>query len=634
MSLNDLEKKLYEPDSGIEKRTHEESQFNPLNSSNVNLEALKAEKQWSKQENTSGVDKKKYLKIGAIALGSVILLALLVLGYVKFKQSAFSQDRVSIKIDGPNQVNGSEKRYFKVIYKNDNRSSLNNAKIIFNYSENFRPDESKDLKIDNPSNSRITLGTIKGNSEGEIDISGSFLAAKDSTVYINSTLEYTPSSFSIAFQSKNQFGVNVASSPLFLEIEVPSESVDGNKIDYVINYRNTSGEYFDGVRLKAEYPEGFSFTSSNPSPSEGSAVWYLGSLAPNQDGKIVITGTINGSEEEGKTVKAYLGYASGNGEFVIYNQKEKITKISSSPLTISQQLNGKLDSNVNAGESLGYSIEYKNNGSIAMQDVIITEEIDSRILDFSKLEAKGGSYNSSKKTITWKASDMPVLSNLAPGQGGKISFSVPVLDRIPVENANDKNFTVSSTAKIDSPSVTNPIGLNKTIASNSLNLKLNSRAVLDEKGYYNDSVIPNSGPIPPKVGEETSYTIHWKIVNVSNDLSDVKVVSSLPSGVKWNNKFSPNDESISFNERTNEIEWAIGNMKNGVGILEPAREISFQISVTPEVNQAGNELVLLNSSILTAKDIFTGVDIKSEIKEKKNNLSEDADAAGKYKVVQ
>jgi len=62
-----------------------------------------------------------------------------------------------------------------------------------------------------------------------------------------------------------------------------------------------------------------------------------------------------------------------------------------------------------------YVIDYKNNGNIAMEDVIITEEIDSNVLDFSKLELKGGAYDASKKIITWKASGIPGLANLAPG---------------------------------------------------------------------------------------------------------------------------------------------------------------------------------------------------------------------------
>jgi hypothetical protein len=208
------------------------------------------------------------------------------------------------------------------------------------------------------------------------------------------------------------------------------------------------------------------------------------------------------------------------------------------------------------------------------------------------------------------------------------------MDRIPIENENDKNFSIVSTAKIDSPSIPDPIGSNKIIASNTMTLKLNSRVVLEVKGYYKDNGMENSGPLPPKVGQETSYTIHWKVINVSNNISDVKVVSSIPSGVKWLGKFLPDNEAISFNERTNQIEWNLGSLDNGVGISKPGREVSFQISVVPQINQLKKKITLLNLSTLTAKDAFTGNDVKVEISEKDNRLVEDPSTDGKYEVTQ
>lgn len=634
MSLSDLEKKLYDSDSGIEGRKHEENQFDISYSDKTDVEVLGKEKKWERIEDTGKPERRKIYKIGAIILGSIFLIATLIVVYVKFKQSAFKETNVKIRIEGPSQVNGSEDAKYKLIFKNDNRLDLVNAQILLSYSENFKPKESQNLKINDPANSKIVLGTIKGHSEKSIEITGDFFAAKDDVVYLNAILEYSPSGFSLKFQSKNQLGVKVESSPLFLEIEAPLETVSGSKTDYVINFKNASSEYFDGVRVKIEYPDGFSYISSDVPVSEGNNIWYLGSLGPNQEGKIVITGNIQGSREEIKAIKVYLGYSGANGKFVVYNQKEKITKIASSVLSISQYLEDKTDSNINSGEIVRYKIKYANNGDIALKDVIITEEIDSRVLDFSKLKSNKGAYDTSKKTIIWRAAEIPNLANLAPGDEGEISFSIPVLDRIPVENSNDKNFTIVSTAKIDSPSISNSIGSNKIIASNIMELKLNSKVVLDEKGYYNDSVITNSGPLPPKVGQETSYTIYWKIINVSNSLSDVKVISSLPSGVKWKGKFLPESESVSFNERTNQIEWEVGNLKNGVGIIDPAREISFQISIMPQINQIGDKVILLNASTLTARDAFTNAEVKVEAKEKDNILVEDSSVNGKYKVTQ
>lgn len=145
----------------------------------------------------------------------------------------------------------------------------------------------------------------------------------------------------------------------------------------------------------------------------------------------------------------------------------------------------------------------------------------------------------------------------------------------------------------------------------------------------------NFGPIPPKVGEETSYAIHWKISNVSNDISDVKVSAYLPTWARWNNKVFPQEENVSFNERTHEIIWDIGKMKNGTGVLDDPREVVFQISVLPEVNQIKENIPIMTNTILTARDDFTGSNIREEIKQKTTSISEDISiAANGYSVVE
>lgn len=635
MSLDELEKKLYKPDSGIENRKREANPFDlKISSPQTSAELPKGEKLWGTSDGAEKTDWRRILKIGGIALGLILGIAISIVAFVKYGQSAFKEEKITFEIQGPSEINSSEGAKYKIVYKNDNRVDLKNVQILLNYPENFKPKENSNLKIENPSNSRIDVGTVKAHSGAEADINGTFFAAKNDIVYLNATLRYTPSNFNSIFDLKKQLGVSVKSSPLFLEIEAPTEVPSGNKVDYAVSYRNSSAEYFDGLRLKLVYADGFSFISASSAPSEGDSIWYLGSLKPNESGKIIITGTIQGNEDENKIVEAYLGYSGENGAFVAYDQKEKTSKIISSLLSISQSVNGGASLTVNPGEELRYSIQYQNNGSISLKDAIVTLEINSRVLDFSKLDSAKGSYNALSKTITWRASEIPGLSNVAPGDQGAIAFNIPVLDRIPVENPNDKNFTVATLAKIDSPSIPTPIGSNKVIASDRTELKLNSRVVLDVKGYHQDLRQENSGPIPPRVGMETSYTIHWKIVNVSNDIGDVKVIASLPSGVRWLGSVHPSGESVTFNERTNQVEWITENLKSGAGILDSGREMTFEISVIPEINQVGKELSLLNPSTLTAKDLFTNAEVKIEAKEKTANLPEDASIGSGYKVEQ
>jgi len=84
--------------------------------------SLKQEKNWEKTEDTGKIERNKTLKIGAIALGVILVIASLVVTYVKYSQSAFSQDRVSVKIDGPMQVNGSDDLKYTITFKNNNRA--------------------------------------------------------------------------------------------------------------------------------------------------------------------------------------------------------------------------------------------------------------------------------------------------------------------------------------------------------------------------------------------------------------------------------------------------------------------------------------------------------------------------------
>jgi hypothetical protein len=465
---------------------------------------------------------------------------------------------------------------------------------------------------------------MKSHSQGEFEIKGKFYAPQDYVIYMKAALNYMPSNFSSPFQARGQISVRVKASPLDLGITAPQEAASGENVEYDIDYKNLSARAFGDLRVKVEYPDGFEFRESNPNPDEGKETWYVGNLDLNKSGRIVIKGTITGTKDEAKIVKISLGNLASDGSFVAYSQKEEITKIKGLPLSIVQKVENNADNVVNPGDKVYYNLNYKNEGDIGIRDVIITLEIKTNVLDFSKLELDNGSYDSSKGIITWKASDIPGLKNLEPGQGGTIRFSVPVVNIVPVKSAADKNFTIDSVAKIDSPDIPTPLGSNKTIATSVMPLKLNSKVILEANGYYNDSNIKNSGPIPPQIGKETTYTLHWLITNVSNDISNTQVVAYLPTGVQWKGKTYPDSENISFNGRTNEIVWQVGKLDNGVGVLNSPREVSFQVGVTPESSQLKKFLTLLNASTLTAKDLFTDRDINVEIKEKNTQLREDS----------
>ena len=175
---------------------------------------------------------------------------------------------------------------------------------------------------------------------------------------------------------------------------------------------------------------------------------------------------------------------------------------------------------------------------------------------------------------------------LSPGAQGEINFSIPVKDVIPVSGSKDKNFSFSAIARMDSPDIPTPEGANKVIASNSVNVKLNSKLLASLEGFFNDADIVNSGPIPPKVGQESTFTLHLKIANVSNDVTDAKVAMTLAPGVKWKNNFLPKDASMSYNDRTNELDWNVGSLGGRNGCYRRSQRSYFSSRNHPVVESS------------------------------------------------
>lgn len=622
MSLNDLNKQIY----NIKPNNVGDQQIpncDPFAESAKEASPFQNEEKW--HGANKGMSKKQ--KIVVWSLVSFFLLIVLSIGgfasYQNYKKNAFHADRVEVSISGPKEADSTQVQQYTINFKNANRVTLKDAEIFLEYSENFQPTDNLNLKFLNPTSSKFWIGDIKSNQSGSVDLKGIFYAPKDFPVYLHATIIYTPSNGIEQQQATNQLAVNITTSPVLLDLTAPDQVVDGDAVEYIIDYKNLDVRPLKDVQIKVEYPEGFQFNKSEPSASEQDRIWYLGTLEANQGGKIKISGRISGEKDQGKPAKVFLGHMGAENQFAVYNSREKVSRMVSPVLSIKQALSGSTDNIVKAGDILNYVVTFENTGEIALRNAIVTAQIDSNVLDFSKLNVDKGSYDGKTGLITWKASEVPNLANIEPKGTGDVRFTIPVKSIIPVENENDKNFVISSVAKIDSPDIPTSVGSNKIIGSNRLDLKVASKVLFDGAGFYSDSNIKNSGPIPMQVGKSTTFTLHWAVVNVSNDLGEVKVRSSLPSGIKWTGKIFPATEKISYNERTNEFIWEPGKIPAGSGIKLPRKEVAFQIEVVPQINQVGKTPTLLNKSILSFRDEFTGKDATLELQPKDSNLTED-----------
>ncbi|MDR3559132.1 MAG: hypothetical protein P4L62_00650 [Candidatus Pacebacteria bacterium] len=625
MSLFDVKNKLYKKEDPTDLARPTISEYDP-HSELADASRLKSEEGdlWEAQQSIIGQPEKKAARHGLWALGIVIgLIVLLVAGY-ETKQALFMESAVSVSVSGPTQTASGKMVTFEIDYENNNLTSLNNAILEVTYPEAITPINNSGFKTDSPTSGSFSLGTIAARGTGKAIFNVRAYSPRGALVYLKAQLQYGSSLSPSRYEAQNQLGVTVAQAAIDFEVQAPQTISSGNEIKYQITYLNNGSQPQENLKVKMDYPAGFTFSSSTPLVSESNDIWYVGELMPGASGKIVIDGKLDGNREETKLAKAYIGTDQG-GTLASMSEQDVTTQISSSPLEIAQTVNGLASLTADSGENLLFDVNFKNTGNIGLSNVIVTEKLSSPVLDYTSLKLSGGNYDQSNQMITWKAADIPDLANLAPGQGGDIKFTVSVKDIIPVSSANDQNYVISSLAKIDSPDVPTPLAGNKIISSNLMDIKLNSKLILDTKGYHNEpsAAIVNSGPIPPHVGQATTYTLHWRLINVSNAVSNVQVMSSLPTGVTYTGKIYPEDARLSYNPRTNSLAWNVGNVPAGTGILTAPEEVIFQVAITPAPNQVGYQLGLLSASALTAHDDFTGQDLKVTGDAKDTGLPED-----------
>jgi len=598
MELDELKKKIYKPGEEFEERLKPPEVFQPGQE-----REKKDTSEWKELEKRGLSPKqKKYWLIGGIS-ATVIFLAIAGLFFWRGLTS-FDKDKVKLEIKGAERVVSGEEINYIVEYKNQTRLDLTKVKLVFHYPDQSIPLETEDLV------QTIDLPDLAVGQENQIELPVRVIGLQDETKKAWVELSYQPGKITSTFTNQAEFSTKIISVPLILDLDLPNRLVSGQSFNFSLKYLNQGEVSFDNLQIQIDYPAGFTFQTAEPQPLEGDRIWSLGDLMAGQEGKIFIQGAIQGEEGQVRSFQAQLGLFKEE-QFTPMAETVSALQISLSPLSVSQTVNGTTDHITQAGQKLTYQIDYGNTTDVGISDVNIISKLESPALDLTSLELRGGSFDGASQTITWKASNLPVLEFLGPHQAGQLTFSVKVKDPLPIVNYSDKNFKIINTVKIDSPQP--PLSLRDIeIAGQSQTItKVASQITLQAKGYYSDDLIPNSGSIPPRVGQTTTYTIKWRLINTANDLSQVKIEASLPPHVQWQNRISPTNADLEYDSQTGRLVWQVGDLPAATGILLPVKQVAFQVAITPGLAHLGSFVELVGQSKATGQDTFVDMNLES-----------------------
>lgn len=611
MSLGDLHKKLYSKDKKIEERelakdAYDSSDYDQVDSefSRLDQEVLQSQEIATEEDVKISKSRRKFFLVAGAILSLIMLFVAGSYIYSRVLASYFNEERLVIEIEGAREVKNTLDTAFVIRVKNQNRIGLGNVNLRLNYSDSMLVQKEDFLMPNGFNSSKIEIGQLAGYEEREFKVSFNFFGPQGKQAFLDATLSYQPDNFSSFFQANAQKIVEITPSPLNVEIISIGEASSGELTELTFVIDNETSENQSDLIFKIDYPEGFSYEKANPAPDSEDNSWKIDQLKSGEQISIFLSGRIDGQIDSLQRFKASLGKRSQQEEFLVFTQREQAVKVIPSRINIYVSANSNA---VYTGTLMEYQVFFQNNSNIPLRDLILYAYIDGDMVKERTLSVKNGFYDSENKKMIWMASDLPSLKLLEPGARGSASFSIQLNENMELKSEKDFNKTVASWAEIESLDVNSPIFENKTIRSQQKIVKIKSSLYLNQTAVHGDLEIFDSfGPSKVQSEKESSVTITYNLRNSFNNLSGTTITTSLPTGIIWKDKIHPENSKVSFNVRTNEMEWEVGDISAGTGFLKDPITLSFQLGVKPSILQEGKSVLMIKAARGLARDLFCG----------------------------
>ncbi len=545
-----------------------------------------------------------------ILLGAFIFFVL-ALGFAFYKffagSNTVSGDNIDIAVSGPTSIAGGEELSLDIQVKNNNNIDLKVVDLHVEYPDGTRDplDLSKDLKRYSE-----VLGDIKIGQSMHRTVKAVLFGQENTQQIVKVTVEYRIAGSNAIFNKEKDYNVLISSSPVNIKVTGAGEINANQQTDFTVDVTSNSLTTLKGLILKVDYPFGFNLNSANPKPttSDGT-IFDIGDLEPRAHRTIRISGIIQGQDREERVLKFTVGtpdkndYKTIGTPFAMYTASVTLKKPFIG-LTMLIDQNSAKEVAIDPGSKISANINWQNNLPDKVTDMTIKIKFTGQTLDKSSMSVDNGFYSSVDNTITFDKNGISEIGTVNPGDEGNMRFDFATL--IPSLNSSISFGNAKILMDISVYGSTIGGASPYLLFSDTKTLKISSGLKLLARGFRTVGPFENSGPFPPKVDNESTYTITWTATNSYNNTSNVRVSAILPPNVKWKGFTSPDTEKISYDNGRGEVVWDVGNMRSGTGSTYPARDVSFQVGITPSITQVGAVLNLLNESTVSGIDDFSG----------------------------
>lgn len=545
----------------------------------------------------------KHMRYASFFLGFAALFFMVSVGIATyllyFGGNTVSTDKVAIQVQGPTTIAGGDTVPLSLTIVNQNPTAIDNATLEVTFPEGAR-DASNTLEA----YPRYVedIGHMESGESITRTVRVALFGGANQTLTIPLSVSYRTSGSNAVFVKKSSYPITISSSPLELLVGGLIETVSGKPITLTLTVRSNAPVPTNNVVLTSSFPYGFTVTRASELMT-GSSV-LVGTLAPGASKVVTITGTLEGQQGEQKAFRFSVGTAKSPTDqslAVTYMNQDTTVGISAPFISTALKINGEEAAvTVPAGGRQSVSVSYANTLPTSVSNVQVAVAIAGAAVDYKSVETSRGFYRSADHTVVFSQDKDPGLASLAPGDSGLGSFTFVTL---PPGAASSP--TIILTISVSGTRVGQSNVPEQVQASFTKTLKVITAVSLVVETAHTAGPLANTGPIPPKADQATTYSILWTVKNPGSAVAEGVVTATLPSYVTYTGK-TAGTGSFVYDPTSRRVTWSAGNIPAG-----GATQGVFQVSIVPSISQRNNAPTLTGPASFTGFDRFASVSVKA-----------------------
>lgn len=594
--LGDIKRSLYDPKAKTKVRGHSSFSLKRQTGS-----GSKKTKKWdhSDLEETkvkSVVRKRVSVAKGIFLVSLVFFLAAVAYSGFTFWRGINVVDADNIKLDliSKSFVDSGEEFTVDITVTNENPLPIDRATLLISSSSLSSAGEQ----------ATYNLGSLLPGQQIEQSHNLTIFGEEGSQKEVIAVLQYEVAGSSSSFEKTNVQLVSIRSAPLEILASVPEKVVNNQVNKMTVQVTSLASGPVSDVVLSANFPSGFSLLSATPEPLSGGSDWYIGELQPGESVEFEVEGSFEGQEGEMKSISFTVGSGTSNGDLVTpLNSSLSRLEIVFPFVYAEIYVGGKTDSVIGVAQNsrLSGEVYWVNNTAEKIKNIEIEMQLSGEGYNPELVSASSGLYRVTQDKIFWSKTTSPALANVNPGQSGSLNFSIKL------DSGLVDNLLVSPEMRLEttvrSSSVSGEIRETKLV--DSMRIRPRTQVGLTVATLYRNGPFTNTGPMPPRVDQTTSYTVRVKPTNTINEATEVVITMPIASRTEWLGA-NATVGTFQYDQFNRQVVWRIPRLEPGTGINKPAPELYAKIGYTPTLAEVGKAIPLTESLSMVAQDDFSG----------------------------